>query len=122
MPNRCLTATGRIPLRANGSRASKQRYRKNECSANSLRSGRHRTLALEQDAQGLEHGLCALVDGHISGIRHSVLSVQIDLGAVIAGVVLSLMERSLPLAQLYDFAQRESNIPRALASAGRSPA
>src|SRR6266852_4362235 len=91
VPNRCLTATARTALRASGTCVLKQLYRKSECSAKSLRSGRHRTLALEQDAQGIEHGLCALVDGHISGIPHSVLSVQIDLGAVI--IVRTEMQR-----------------------------
>src|SRR6266571_1949865 len=91
VPNRCLTGTARTALRANGTCVLKQLYRKSECSAKSLRSGRHRTLALEQNAQGLEHGLCALVHGHIPGILHSVLSVQIDLSAVI--IVRTEMQR-----------------------------
>src|SRR5260370_42323841 len=68
----------------------------------SLQSGRRcRILALVHCAQGLEEWLDARIDGHITGISHSVSSIQIDLGAmiVISPEMQRLRSRSRVVAQ-----------------------
>jgi len=42
-----------------------------------------RLLALKENAKSLEQGFGALVDGHVSGIRHTVRTIKVNLGTVV---------------------------------------